>query len=252
MFSVLGNQGLSLPLSAIKTLTETNYEDWYESFTINLAVMNLDLDLRVEAPAALTEKSFAEEETYYERWGHSNRTCLMIMKYTIDKSIRQSITCTNSAKDFLAAIGDKFTKFDKAEKGTFMKLLTTTTYDGVSRVREHIMKLTHFFNKLRQMKVELADNFLVWQVLESLPFQFDALKITYNAQRDEWSLSEMTAIITQEEDVIKNEKSHAVFMMTNDSGHFKRKFYKGDNSGNETHKVKKFKKFSQQTLWSLR
>jgi hypothetical protein len=48
-----------------------------------------------------------------------------------------------------------------------MKLLTTTTYDGVSRVREHIMKLTQFFNKLRQMNVELADSFLVWQVLES-------------------------------------------------------------------------------------
>jgi len=96
MFSILENQGLSLPLSAIKTLTETNYEDWYESLTINLAIINLDLALRVEALAALTEKSFAEEKTYYERWGHSNKTYLMIMKYTIDKSIRQSITCTDS------------------------------------------------------------------------------------------------------------------------------------------------------------
>jgi hypothetical protein len=81
----------------------------------------------------------------------------------------------------LAAVGDKFTKFDKVEKRTFMKLLTTTTYDGVSGVSEHTMKLTHFFNKLRQMKVELTDSFFVWQVLESLPSQFDALKITYNA-----------------------------------------------------------------------
>jgi hypothetical protein len=135
-----------------------NYEDCM-SLTINLAIMNLDLPLRVEAPSKLTEKSFAEEKTYYECWGHSNRTCLMIMKY--DKSIRQNITCTDSAKDFLVAVGNKFTKFDKAEKGTFMKLLTTTTYDGVSGVCEHIMKLTHFFNKLRQMKVELADSFLV-------------------------------------------------------------------------------------------
>jgi hypothetical protein len=35
--------------------------------------------------------------------------------------------------------------------------------------------------------------------------------------------------------------------MSKDSGHFKRKFYKGDNSGNETYKVRKFRKFSQQT-----
>ena len=118
------------------------------------------------------------------------------MKYTIDESIRQSITHADSAKDFLVAVDKKFIKFDKAKKGTFMKLLTTTTYDGVSRVREHIKKLTHFFNKLREMKVELADSFLVWQVLKSLPFQFDALKTTYNVQRDEWSLSEMTTIVT--------------------------------------------------------
>jgi len=35
--------------------------------------------------------------------------------------------------------------------------------------------------------------------------------------------------------------------MTKDSRHFKRKFYKGDNRGNETCKVRKFRKFSQQT-----
>jgi len=86
-----------------------------------------------------------------------------------------------------------------------MKLHTTTTYDRVSGVREHIMKLSHLFNKLRQMKVELVDSFLVWQVLESLPSQFDALKTTYNAKRDEWSLSEMTAIVTHEEEVMKRE-----------------------------------------------
>lgn len=93
----------------------TNYEDWYEFFIINLAIMNIDLALRVEVPSALTEKSSAKEKTYYECWGHSNRTCLIIMKYTIDKSIRQSIICTDSAKDFLAAVGDKFTKFNKAD-----------------------------------------------------------------------------------------------------------------------------------------
>jgi hypothetical protein len=32
-------------------------------------------------------------------------TCLMIMKYTIDKSIRQSITCTDSVKAFLFFFG---------------------------------------------------------------------------------------------------------------------------------------------------
>lgn len=40
-------------------------------------------------------------------------------------------------------IGKKFTKFNKEKKGTLMKLLTTTIYDGVSGVQEHIKKLIH-------------------------------------------------------------------------------------------------------------
>ncbi|KAK9267878.1 hypothetical protein L1049_010315 [Liquidambar formosana] len=128
------------------------------------------------------------------------------MKCTIDKSIRQSIVYTDDAKAFLDAVGKKFTKFNKAEKGTLMKLLTTTSYDGASGVREHIMKLTHFFNKLRDMKVELVDSFLVWQGHKSLPSQFDALKTTDNAQKEEWTLSEMTAIVTQEEEAMKKGK----------------------------------------------
>lgn len=51
----------------------------------------------------------------------------MIMKCTIDKSVRQSIGDTCNAKEYLEAIGKKFTNFDKAEKRTLMKLLTTRT-----------------------------------------------------------------------------------------------------------------------------
>ncbi|XP_022842981.1 uncharacterized protein LOC111366457 [Olea europaea var. sylvestris] len=125
---------LCLSLYVIKSLIGTNYEDWHESLTINLAIMHLDLALRVDAPTKPTSESTAAEKTLYKQWVHSNRTCLMIMKYTIDKSIRQSISDTDNAKEYLEAVGKKFTKFDKAKEGTLMKLLTTTTYDGVSGV----------------------------------------------------------------------------------------------------------------------
>ncbi|KAG6641745.1 hypothetical protein CIPAW_09G096200 [Carya illinoinensis] len=198
--------------------------------------MNLDLTLRIDAPIEPTSENSAAEKTPYEKWMHSNRTCLIIMKYTIDKLIRLSISDTDSTKEYLDAVGKKFIKFDKAENGTLMKLLTTTTYDEVSGVREHIMKLTHFFNKLKGMKVELADSFL-----------FDALKTTYNAQKDEWSLSEMTAIVTQEEEMMRKAKSHAAFMVTVDKG--KKKFFKSNS--NNFYKMKKYGKPPQQAGMSI-
>jgi hypothetical protein len=38
-----------------------------------------------------------------------------------------------------------------------MLLFDKTKYDGVSSVREHIMKLMHYYNKLKDLKVEIFD-----------------------------------------------------------------------------------------------
>jgi hypothetical protein len=51
------------------------------------------------------------------------------------------------------------------------------------------------------MKVELADSFLVWQVFESLPSQFDAHVQDHLQCSERWmELHNMTAIVTQEEE----------------------------------------------------
>lgn len=94
----------------IKTLNRSNYEDWFRSLTLYLTLMNLDMALRVDEPPKLTAKSSVEEKDYYERWKHSNRTSLMIMRYTIDESIRDSVQHCDNAKAFLDSIGKKFTK----------------------------------------------------------------------------------------------------------------------------------------------
>ena len=71
---------------------------------------------------------------------------------------------------------------------TYLKLLTTTVYDRVGGVRDHIIKLKHYFNKANELKVESSEKFLKWLILESLPTSFDAMKLTYNALKEEWTL----------------------------------------------------------------
>ena len=71
---------------------------------------------------------------------------------------------------------------------TYLKLLTTTVYDGVGGVRDYIIKLKHYLNKGNEMKVELGEKFLKWLILESLLASFDAVKLTYNALKEEWTL----------------------------------------------------------------
>ncbi|KAJ1387717.1 gag-polypeptide of LTR copia-type, partial [Sesbania bispinosa] len=178
----------------------------------------MDLALREQEPPALTLESTAVQRASHEKWEHSNRVCLMVMKYTMEKSIRQSIPENNKAKDFLSSVGEKFKTFDKAQKGQYLSLLEKTKYDGVSGVREHMMKLVHYYNKLKSLKVELGDSYLIWQVMESLPSQFDVLKTSYNTQKEEWTIDEMIAIISQEEASIKRTKSHSVQFIASTSG----------------------------------
>ncbi|XP_027915973.1 uncharacterized protein LOC114175406 [Vigna unguiculata] len=176
---------LPTPLTSVKTLNGTNFEDWKESLDLYLAITNMDFSLREAEPSALTPESTIVQRASREKWEYSNKVCLMVMRYTMEKYIRQSIPDNDNAKDFMRSVDEKFKTFDKAQKGQYLSLLEKTKYDGVSGVREHMMKLVHYYNKLKSLKVDLDDSYLIWQVMESLPSQFDMLKTSYNTQKEE-------------------------------------------------------------------
>ena len=85
----------------------------------------------------------------------------MTMKYTMDKTIKQSILESQNTKVFLESIAKKFIKFDKAKKSCYFSLLENTTYDGISGVWEHILKPVHYYNKLKTISVDLGDSYLI-------------------------------------------------------------------------------------------
>lgn len=222
-FPATSNPSISLQLSAIKPLTGNNFEEWFESFNVHMTLQNLDLALRVDEPSKPTDVSSTDERSFYERWEHSNRSCLMVMKYTMDRSIKECVPKTERAKDFLEYVKANYTKVDKAEMATHLKLLTTTVYDGVSGVRDHIIKLRHYFNKANEMKVELGENFLKWLILESLPVSFDAVKLTYNALKEEWTLEELMSIVVQHEVSLKKNETHSLALVTDQVSNMKKK-----------------------------
>ncbi|KAL6322358.1 hypothetical protein AAG906_007911 [Vitis piasezkii] len=228
-FPATSNLGISLQLSAIKPLTGNNFEEWFESFNVHMTLQNLDLALRVDEPSKPTDVSSTDERLFYERWEHSNRSCLMVMKYTMDKSIKECGSKTERAKDFLEYVKANYTKVDKAEMATHLKLLTTTVYDGVSGVRDHIIKLRHYFNKANEMKVGLGEKFLKWLILESLPVSFDAVNLTYNALKEEWTLEELMSIVVQHEVSLKKNEAHSLLLILEALSNSRGKEFKSRN-----------------------
>ena len=86
----------------------------------------------------------------------------------MDKTIKNNIPQCENVSDYVVVVSMKFIVFDKTKIGNYMRMLNTTTYDGTSRISEHVRRLTNLEMRLRNMKVDIPDNYLVWLILESL------------------------------------------------------------------------------------
>ena len=99
-----------------------NYKDWLEFMKFYLAISNINVEDELPKPKA-HDKSSDANKVKHEKWAHANKVCLMTLKYSMDKTIKDNILETNSAKEFLESIGKKFKKFDKTEKVYYLSLL---------------------------------------------------------------------------------------------------------------------------------
>nr|KAJ0189297.1 hypothetical protein LSAT_V11C800450030 [Lactuca sativa] len=194
------NRGIiSSNLNHIPVLNGTNFKEWKENVMLVLGCMDLDLALRIEQPI-LTPISSVENKRDVEKWDRSNRMSLMIIKCGVPVAFRGANEQSINAKDFLAEIEQRFAKNDKAETSTFLQKMISMKYKGKGNIREHIMEMSHLASKLKALKLEISDDFLVHLVLLSLPIQFNQFKVSYNCQRDKWTLNELISFCVQEEE----------------------------------------------------
>ncbi|RVW24315.1 Retrovirus-related Pol polyprotein from transposon TNT 1-94 [Vitis vinifera] len=180
---------------------------------ILLGCMDIDLALRMPKPDELNKQSTQEDEVYWGKWERSNRLSLMIMKRGIPEAFRGAVTDeVTNASDFLAEIQKHFAKNNKAETSTLLASLISMKYKGKGNVREYIMEMSHLASKLKALKLELSDDLLVHLVLISLPAQFNQFKVSYNCQKDKWTLNELISFCVQEEERLKQDKTKSAHL----------------------------------------
>ena len=181
----LSATSIAANINNIPLLNGTNFKEWKENVEIILGCMDLDLALRIEQPTPLTAASSAEDKRDFEKWDHSNRMCLMIMKKGIPEAFRGDVSNeVNTAKGFLQEIEKRFIKNDKAETSTNLSNLISMRYKGKGNIREYILQMSHLASKLKALQLELSEDLLVHLVLISLPPQFSQFKVSYNCQKE--------------------------------------------------------------------
>ena len=98
------------------------------------------------------------------------------------------------------------------------------------------MEMSNLTSKLKSLKLELGEDLLVYLVLISLPVYFGQFKVSYNTQKDKWSLNELISHCVQEEERLQRHRTESAHL-TLTSQNKKRKKTKG--AAEETSQQKK-------------
>ena len=154
----------------------------------------------------------------------------MIMKHSIPEAIRGAIPEETQAKAFLDQIANRFAANEKVETSTILSKLVSMRYKGKENIRKYIMEMSNLVTRLKALKLELSEDILVHLVLISLPTQFSPFKISYNTQKEKWTLNELIAQCVQEKERLKQEKIESVYLATTSHDNAANKKRKMSNS----------------------
>ena len=94
-------------------------------------------------------------------------------------------------------------------------------YQGKGNVKEYIMGMSNIASKLRALKLELLEDLLIHLVLISQPSQFSQFKISYNFQKEKWSLNELISYCVQENERLKQERTESADVVSTSKGKIK-------------------------------
>nr|XP_016498124.1 PREDICTED: uncharacterized protein LOC107816891 [Nicotiana tabacum] len=185
----------SLALS-VTMFNGLNFSEWREQVQFHLGVMYLDLALLNDKPAAITDSSSADEKSFH----------------------KSTIPQTESAREYLTFVEERFRSADKSLAGTLMAELTTMKFDGSRSMQNHIIEMTNIAARLQTLGMKVDDSFLVQFILNSLPPEYGPFQINYNTIKDKWNVSELSSMLTQEESRLKKQGNHSINLMVQGAG----------------------------------
>ncbi|XP_047339772.1 uncharacterized protein LOC124943278 [Impatiens glandulifera] len=144
---------------------------------------------KIDTPMTHRENSSTGDEANYEKWEMSNRMCLMIIKCGIPEN-------------------------DKEETYAILAFLITLKYKGNGNKREHILEMSHIVSRLKALKLDLSEDLLGHLILLSLPSHYNQFKVSYNCQKEKWSLNELISYCEKEEEMLKLDRTESAHIVT--------------------------------------
>jgi gag-polypeptide of LTR copia-type len=96
-------------------------------------------------------------------------------------------------------------------------------YNDRSNVREYILEMMNTASKLKAHKLDISEDMLVYLSLNSLLTSFGQFKVSYNCQKESWTVNELISHCVQEEERLKTDKSESANLASTSKGKRKQK-----------------------------
>ena len=171
LFAVSAPVSLHSQATSVQTFNGLNFSEWREQVQFHLGVLDLDLALLTEKPAALTDTSSAEQRSFHKAWERSNRLSLMFMRMTVANNIKSTFSKTENAKEFMK-FAEECSQSDSADKslaGTLMSTLTNMKFDGSRTMHEHVIEMTNIAARLKTLRIEVNESLCNLSLTPCLP-----------------------------------------------------------------------------------
>ena len=87
-------------------------------------------------------------------------------------------------------------------------------FNDTKGVHEHIMEMRDIAIQLKSLEIEMSESFFIHFILNSLPTEYGPFKISYNAHKEKWSISELLTMCVQEEGRLNQESIESAYLVT--------------------------------------
>ncbi|XP_020243313.1 uncharacterized protein LOC109821543 [Asparagus officinalis] len=178
----MDGQFIQKHLTGIEPLTGSNYGIWKIQVEIVLGCLDYNYVLTEDKPEEHDESSSLSEKKSHTKWVKANKLAMLIIRASVDQTIRGGILACKTAKELLETIKKQFERFVRARQYNYLVELINLKYDGSGDVRQHILNVSQLIIRLRELGLQLEDDLMVHFAAVSLPSKFDTFKVNYSSQ----------------------------------------------------------------------
>ena len=117
MIAVFIPVALHSQATSVPVFNGIHFSNWSEQVQFHLGVLDLDLAIRIEKPATVTDDISNKEKAHYRAWEKSNRLSMMFMRMSIANNIKSALPKTQNAKEFMKFVEERSQTIDKSLVG---------------------------------------------------------------------------------------------------------------------------------------